>query len=90
MQFRLDNGHNAKYIPTISLVAIAVVNFTNVVACFGCSPALRVQILSTEGVFVLVVLGRESVTVLGNMSSNTCQRVVHIATATCPTEGTNA
>ena len=90
VELTLDEGHNAEYIPTISLVAILVVNLANVVAWRGSTPTLAVDIFCTESPLVEVVLSRETVTVLLDAAGLTCQWVEHVTTATSPSESTDA
>ena len=78
MELTLDEGYDTEYIPTIGLIALGVVDLANVVAWRGSTPTLRVDILSTEGELVLVVLGRETITVLLNAALLASERIEHL------------
>ena len=43
VQLTLDDGHDTENVPTVSLVALAVVNFAYIVAWRGSTPSLAVE-----------------------------------------------
>ena len=90
MQLALYQRHDTECIPTIGLVALRVVDLTSVAACLCSTPTLAVDVLSTECVLVLVVLGRDGVTILLYTNGITCSWVLHTTTGTSPSESTNA
>ncbi len=62
-ELAFDQGHDAEYVPTIGFVTLGVVDLADIVARRGSTPTLAVDLLSTEGIFVQVVLSREGITV---------------------------
>ena len=89
MEFAFDQWHDAEHIPAIGLVAILVTYLAHVVSGRFSTPALTVDILGAEGVFIFVVFGGDGVTVLLDTAGLACLWIEHTATATCPSESTD-